>query len=80
MDVSSAVIWTLLVFSQSLLTRFCVDGPSEMSWTPLCLRILPRLPGFHLRVVGVESSSAEVVAIEAGPGFELDSEADFQGI
>ena len=44
------------------------------------LRILPRLPGFHLGVVGVELLSAEVVAAEAGPGSELDFEADFQGI
>ena len=51
-----------------------------MSWTPLLLRILPRLPGFHLGVVGVESSSAEAVAAEAGPGFELDSKADFRRI
>ena len=51
-----------------------------MSWTPLRLRILPRLPGFHLGVVGVELSSAEVVATKAGPGSDLDSEANFQGI
>ena len=44
------------------------------------MRILPRLPGFHLGVVGVESSSAVVVAVETGPGSVLDSEADFQRI
>ena len=44
------------------------------------MRILLRLPGFHLKVIGAKSSSAEVVVAEAGPGSELDSEADFQGI
>ena len=42
--------------------------------------MLLRLPGFHLGVVGAESSSAEVVVAETGPSSELDSEPDFQGI
>ena len=51
-----------------------------MSLIPHLLRILLRLPGFHLWVVGAESSSTEVVVAEAGPGSELESEPDFQGI
>ena len=47
---------------------------------PPRLRILPKFPGFHLGVVGVESSSAEVVVAEVGPSSELDSEANFKGI
>ena len=54
--------------------------PSELSWIPLRLQILLRLLGFHLRVVSAESSSAEMVVAETGPGSELDYEPDFQGI
>ena len=44
------------------------------------MRILLRLPGSHLGVVGAKSSSIEAAVAEAGPGTELDSKPDFQGI
>ena len=68
------------IFVDLMLRRWAFRAELNSSWNPLRLRILPRLPGFHLGVVGVESSSSEVVAAEAGPDSELDYEADFQGI
>ena len=56
------------------------DGPSELNWIPLLLRILLRSHGFLLEVVGAELLSAEVVVAEPGPGYELDYETDFQGL
>ena len=44
------------------------------------MRILLRSHGFLLEVVGAELSFAEVVVTEPGPGSELDSETDFQGL
>ena len=53
-----------------------------MNQIPLLLRILLRSHGFPLEAIGAELSSAEVVVVaaEPGPGSELDSETDFQGL
>ena len=80
MDVSSRGSLDIACISAISVDLMLRRWAFRASWTPLRLRILPRLPGFHLGVVGVESSSAVVVAVEAGPGSVLDSKVDFQRI
>ena len=70
-------VWTPFVIPLFLQTRCCVDGPSELRWTPHLLRILLRLPGFLLGIVGAGSSSAAAAVVKSESDSELDSEPDF---